>query len=224
MRPRAPRRRRLSPESGARGVPRRAHRAARRRPRRQRGAGRRASRRRAARSRDVSIRRTPRRPSQLLAIRLLYQGLVAFGERGDIEPALATAWTVSRDGLVWTFRLRQDVQLHDGTPLGPDEVVATLAERISDDEPPDGAPAWVRPFRGAARIVREVRRGEGDVDPDRRRAAVRAAPRAPGSPGLAIAVARSGGPRVGSGPYRSVELTPDRLALEAATSGEASRP
>ena len=25
-------------------------------------------------------------------------------------------WAVSRDGLVWTFRLRQDVQLHDGTP------------------------------------------------------------------------------------------------------------
>ena len=86
-------------------------------------------------------------------MRLLYQGLVAFGERGDIEPALATAWTVSRDGLVWTFRLRQDVQLHDGTPLGPDEVVATLAERISADEPPDGAPAWVRPVprRGADR-------------------------------------------------------------------------
>src|SRR6185436_4901989 len=99
-----------------------------------------------------------RDPSQLLAMRLVYQGLVAFGDRGDIEPALATGWTVSRDGLVWAFRLRQDAQLHDGTPLGPDEVVQALAERISEDEPPDRAPAWVRPFRGAARIVREVRR------------------------------------------------------------------
>ena len=154
--------------------------------------------------------------SQLLAMRLLYQGLVAFGERGDIEPALATAWTVSRDGLVWTFRLRPDVQLHDGTPLGADEVVASLAERISADEPPDGAPPWVRPFRGAGRVVREVRRGEG--------ASVQIVvgqPYAPllallAHPGLAIAVPRPSGPRVGSGPYRAVELTPERLALEAA--------
>src|SRR5574342_12560 len=56
-------------------------------------------------------------PSELLAMRLLYEGLVVFGERGDLEPALPTTWGVSRDGLIWTFRLRQDVQLHDGTPL-----------------------------------------------------------------------------------------------------------
>ncbi|HEY7141180.1 MAG TPA: ABC transporter substrate-binding protein [Methylomirabilota bacterium] len=154
-------------------------------------------------------------PAQLLAMRLLYEGLVAFGERGDVEPALATAWAVSRDGLVWTFRLRADVLLHDGTPLGPDEVVAALAERISADEPAEGAPTWARPFRGAARIVREVRRGEGAS-----LQVVLAQPYAPllallAHPGLAVAVARSGGPRVGSGPYRAVALTPDRLVLEA---------
>jgi peptide/nickel transport system substrate-binding protein len=155
-------------------------------------------------------------PSQLMALRLLYEGLVAFGERGDIEPALAAAWTVSRDGLVWTFRLRPDVLLHDGTPLGTDDVVAALAERISADEPRDDAPTWVRAFRGAARLVREVRRGEGASVQ-----IVLAQPYAPllaflAHPALAIAVTRSGGPRVGSGPYRAVELTADRLTLEAA--------
>jgi ABC-type transport system substrate-binding protein len=99
--------------------------------------------------------------TDLLPMRLLYEGLVAFGEKGDIEPALATAWVVSRDGLVWTFRVRPDVRLHDGTPLGVDDVVAALAERVSADEPPERAPTWVRPFRGANRLVREVRRGEG---------------------------------------------------------------
>jgi peptide/nickel transport system substrate-binding protein len=100
-------------------------------------------------------------PSQILAMRLLYEGLVTFGERGDIEPALAATWTVSRDGLVWTFRLRPDIQLHDGAPLGVDEVVAALAERISAEEPFASAPTWVRPFRGASRLVREIRRGAG---------------------------------------------------------------
>ena len=107
---------------------------------------------------------------------------------------------------------------------GPTRLSQALAERISDDEPPDKAPAWVRPFRGAARIVREVRRGEGTSIQ-----IVVAQPYAPllallAHPGLAIAVPRSGGPRVGSGPYRSVELTPDRLALEAATTWRGEPP
>ena len=163
-------------------------------------------------------------PSEFLAMRLLYEGLVAFGERGDIEPALATTWAVSRDGLVWTLRLRQGVQLHDGTVLGADEVVAALAERISGDEPPETAPAWVRPFRGAGRLVREVRRGEGASVQ-----VVLGQPYAPllallAHPALGVAVARTGNPRVGSGPYRAAELTSDRLVLEAAPAWRGAPP
>src|SRR5262249_32238049 len=155
-------------------------------------------------------------PSQLMAMRLIYQGLVAFGERGDIEPGIAATWTVSRDGLVWSFRLRPDVQLHDGAPLGLDEVVTALTERISADEPPDGAPTWVRPFRGAGRIIREARRAEGGSIQ-----IVLAQPYAPllallAHPALAIAVPRSGGSRVGSGPYRAAELAAGHLDVESA--------
>jgi ABC-type transport system substrate-binding protein len=163
-------------------------------------------------------------PSQVLAMRLLYEGLVTFGDRGDIEPALATSWTVSRDGLVWSFRLRANVPLHDGTPLGADEAVAALAERISADEPPASAPGWLRPFRGATRLVREVRRGEaGSVE------IVLGQPYAPllallAHPALAIAVPRGSGPRVGTGPYRAIALTSERLELEAAPSWRGEPP
>ncbi len=34
----------------------------------------------------------------------------------DVEPDLATSWSVSPDGLVWTFQLRRGVTFHDGTP------------------------------------------------------------------------------------------------------------
>ena len=164
-------------------------------------------------------------PSQVLAMRLLYDGLVSFGDRGEIEPALATAWTVSRDGLVWTFRLRQDVYLHDGTTLALDEVVASLAQRVSPDEPAARAPTWIRPFRGASRVVREIRRGDGGSVQ-----VVLGQPYAPllallAHPGLGVAVPRGSGSRVGTGLYRAVELSPERLVLEAAKSwrGEASQ-
>ena len=53
--------------------------------------------------------------------RMLYgnvlEGLVAFDDEGRIVPLLAERWTVSRDGLVWTFALEEGVKFHDGQAL-----------------------------------------------------------------------------------------------------------
>jgi ABC-type dipeptide/oligopeptide/nickel transport system permease component/ABC-type transport system substrate-binding protein len=45
----------------------------------------------------------------------VYEGLVQFAADGSVRPALATAWEISADGLIYTFHLRRGVRFHDGT-------------------------------------------------------------------------------------------------------------
>jgi peptide/nickel transport system substrate-binding protein len=44
------------------------------------------------------------------------------------KPLLAESWTVSSDGLKWTFRLRRGVKWHDGKPFTADDVVFSVNE------------------------------------------------------------------------------------------------
>lgn len=43
------------------------------------------------------------------AIRQIFMGLTGFDEQANVVPALATEWSVSEDGLTWTYKLRDDV-------------------------------------------------------------------------------------------------------------------
>ncbi len=45
---------------------------------------------------------------------------------GELTPALATEWTVSDDGLTYSFTLREGVTFHDGSAFDADDVVATF--------------------------------------------------------------------------------------------------
>jgi len=53
----------------------------------------------------------------------IFETLVKFdGSTTNIIPALATSWENSSDGLTWTFKLRQGVKFHDGTPFNAQAV------------------------------------------------------------------------------------------------------
>lgn len=46
---------------------------------------------------------------------VIYDPLVAYGDGGELSPALAESWSISGDGRVYTFRLRKGASFHDGT-------------------------------------------------------------------------------------------------------------
>lgn len=48
--------------------------------------------------------------------------LVTIDPEGKLVPELAEGWSVSDDGLAWTFAIRQGVKFHDGTALTPEVV------------------------------------------------------------------------------------------------------
>src|SRR5258707_7506681 len=56
----------------------------------------------------------------------MYETLVNRGKKLDIVPALATEWQ-QIDALTWRFKLREGVQLHDGTPFTADLQVFSSA-------------------------------------------------------------------------------------------------
>src|SRR5881396_3619607 len=68
--------------------------------------------------------------------RRVAETLVAFAEGStQIVPGLAESWTISRDGLQYTFKLRKGVKFHDGTPLDAEAVKFSIERQIVPDHP-----------------------------------------------------------------------------------------
>lgn len=154
-----------------------------------------------------------------LIARQVFDTLVAYREAStDIEASLATRWSVSRDGLVWTFALRDNVRFHDGKALTAADVVAGLERPLKVGTRPT-ATVWAALLRGAPGIIREIRVGAPKT--------VQVVLHQPYAPLLTVlahpgfGVAREGGGAdgatrlIGTGPYRISEATPGRVVLDA---------
>lgn len=60
----------------------------------------------------------------------IYDCLVKFDADGKIAPALAESWTLSDDQMSYTFKLREGVTFHDGSPFSADDVIFSLDKAV----------------------------------------------------------------------------------------------
>jgi peptide/nickel transport system substrate-binding protein len=68
--------------------------------------------------------------------RRIVETLVTFPEEStQVVPGLAESWTISKDGLQYTFKLRRGITFHDGTPLNAEAVKFSIERQINPNHP-----------------------------------------------------------------------------------------
>ncbi|MER5425913.1 ABC transporter substrate-binding protein [Streptosporangium roseum] len=87
-----------------------------------------------------------------LLVRNQFDALIARGRNGEFLPWLATSWEVSKDGLTYTFQLRDDVTFHDGEKFDAASVKANLDQFVAPGYNPAVAAIQLRNF-GKAEVA-----------------------------------------------------------------------
>jgi len=86
----------------------------------------------------------------------IFEGLVQFGERAEIRPAVAERWEISPDGRIYTFHVRETGRFHNGRRVRADDVKYSFERQMRQNEE---AAAWVfRPIVGAEQFI------SGEID------------------------------------------------------------
>lgn len=73
----------------------------------------------------------PLRGMQQASRLLTFEGLIGNSRDGRTAPRLAQSWTVSSDGLSWTFKLRPNAKFHDGSLVDATSVKASLDQSLA---------------------------------------------------------------------------------------------
>jgi len=63
----------------------------------------------------------------------VFEGLTRIDRNGVVQPGLAESWTISDDGLTYTFKLHDGVTFHDGTTFDSADVKFSLDRAMAED-------------------------------------------------------------------------------------------
>jgi peptide/nickel transport system substrate-binding protein len=64
----------------------------------------------------------------------LYDPLLFPNSQGEPSPHIATEWSVSADGLEYTFKIRDDIKFHSGNTLTADDIVYSMKRMLTIGE------------------------------------------------------------------------------------------
>src|SRR5215212_3232101 len=81
----------------------------------------------------------------------LYEGLTVFDAAGKVSPGAAESWTVSADGVVYTFKLRANAKWSDGSPVTAEDFVFSF-RRVEDPKTAAGYANILYPIKNAQKI------------------------------------------------------------------------
>ena len=81
----------------------------------------------------------------------LYEGLTVYDAAGNVIPGIAESWTVSDDGLTYTFKLRADAKWSNGDPVTAGDFVYSF-RRIEDPKTAAGYANILYPIKNAEAI------------------------------------------------------------------------
>jgi peptide/nickel transport system substrate-binding protein len=79
----------------------------------------------------------------------IFQGLARITEHGEVAPLLAKSWTISPDGLTYSFALQTGVTFHDGAPFDCSTVKFTY-ERAAGPDSTNSQKAFFEPIASIA--------------------------------------------------------------------------
>lgn len=94
----------------------------------------------------------PHRNGWVVATRVInqiYDSLVELDENNEVLPRLATEWTASEDGKSYTFKLREDVTFHDGTPFNAEAVKYSYDRILNPETKAGNASALLNPYESS---------------------------------------------------------------------------
>jgi peptide/nickel transport system substrate-binding protein len=144
---------------------------------------------------------------------LVYQGLTTVNARQQVVGLLARGWTLSQEGLTYTFDLRKDVRWADGAPFNADDVMFTFQTLQSDQYTQATQQYWkdVKIERGGDFQVKFTLKAPSAAFPLTLRQGI--LPRH-GFQGVAIPdmtrSPRSGAKALGTGPFKVGSISADR--------------
>ena len=90
---------------------------------------------------------------QTYVARQYLDSLVSERPDGSVVPWLADSWEVSPDGLTYTFKIKEGVKFHDGTPLDAEAVHANFVQILDPATESATDAGYLRPYYESSKAV-----------------------------------------------------------------------